>query len=198
MKKFIIPIVLILLGVYFVGASCSSPDPVPSQDCNDSTKFMESIFTQLNTIAESPMDSQEHHYTFSLSTNGKICAIGYQSYQQTTPYVVDNSNVTYTISIENGPSVTQTFPTGSIEYVDITPFDIVAGEKYTIKRIGGDGLNSSMGHTKRNADLSTLNFPINQGILTFYGSEIKDTGAAAGTTLPNKALPRIYFKFLEQ
>ena len=198
MKKFIIPIVLILLGVYFVGSSCSGPSTVASNDCSISDTRIEDVFSDLTMISESPMDSQEHHYTFSSNVNGQICAIGYQSLQQTTPYVVDNSSVTYTITIENGPSVTQTFPTGSIEYVDVTPFDIVAGEKYTIKRVGGDGLNSSMGHTKRNADLSTLNFPITQGNITFYSSEIKDTGATNGTTLPNKALPRIYFKFLEQ
>lgn len=194
-SKTVIPILLLVIAVFVIGASCNSEPPpnVTVQTCDDATPILESIFIAIGN--EGTMDLQQHEYKFTSSVNGSICALGYQSLVQTTPFAVDNSNISYTLEIVegNGHAVTQVFSSTTIEYVDLpSSFPVVAGTEYTIRRTGGDGLNSSMGYIA-----NVPSFPVTHGNITFNSSNFVDLQQGGGPVM-NTGIPKIYIQFLEE
>lgn len=202
MKKsiinYIIPSLLLIIALLSIGPGCTPPVD-PASTCDDATPVMENLFNDLDADADYymwPMDLERHEYTFKSSVSGKICALGYQSYQQTTPWAINNSGVTYTLEIVGGPSVSDTFSSTAPEYISITPFDIVAGQEYTIRRTGGDGLDSSSGRSSRPADYSTVTFPFTRGNITFTAATYYDV-VGNGGPVNSISIPQILFEFVE-
>jgi len=188
--KSILPAFLLVIAVAIIGSGCNGngPDQDSSAFCSNATPVIE---TALNSLTNDAMDLQVHEYTFTTSVAGNICQIGYQSLQQTTPFAVDNSAISYTIEIVGGPSVTNTFSSSSVEYRTIGgPFAITPGVNYVVRRIGGDGLNSSMGHT------ANTTFPYTSGNITFLSSNFVDNSSSGGGPVANKGIPKIYFRFI--
>ncbi|WP_028889337.1 hypothetical protein [Tenacibaculum ovolyticum] len=188
--KSILPITLLIIAVSIIGSGCNGTDPNidPSTSCGSATPVIE---TALSSLANDAMDLQVHEYTFTTNVAGNICEIGYQSLQQTTPFAVNNTAVSYTIEIVGGPSITNTFSSSAVEYRTIGgTFPITPGVNYVIRRIGGDGLNSSMGHT------SNTTFPYTNGNITFLSSNFVDSASSGGGPIANKGIPKIYFRFL--
>ncbi|MEE9363840.1 MAG: hypothetical protein V3U92_14660 [Cellulophaga sp.] len=191
LKSFLL-ITLLVVALFIIGSSCNSPDPTPTPQltCDDSEPILESIFTALASPAS--MDLQQHEYKFTSAVAGEICFLGYQSLMQTTPFAIDNTTISYTLEIVGGPSVTQVFSSTSVEYVALpTPFAINAGQEYTIRRTGGDGLNSSTGYIS-----NVPSFPVTNGNITFTSSNFIDVPPGGGP-LANFGIPKIYFRFLE-
>lgn len=192
--KTISPIMLLVIAVFIIGSGCNDDPPNTTVfTCDDAQPIFESIFTTLGN--EGDMDLQQHEYKFTSSVNGVICALGYQSLAQTAPFVVDNSGESYTLEIVegNGHSVAQVFSSSTIEYADLpNNFAVVAGEEYTIRRTGGDGLNSSMGYVA-----NVPSFPITQGNITFNSSNFVDVQQNGGGSVANTAIPKIYIQFYE-
>lgn len=150
MKKFILqtvlPIMLLSVAVFIIGSSCSSDPPLPTPPaltCDDAEPILEPIFTTIGN--QGNMDLQQHEYKFISSVDGVICALGYRSLVQNTPFFVFNTQEVYTLEIVegNGHSVSQSFSSTQIEYANLpSEFTVTAGTEYTIRRTGGDGLNS--------------------------------------------------------
>ncbi|QXP64783.1 hypothetical protein [Polaribacter sp. HaHaR_3_91] len=192
MKKLLkntLPFVLLITAVLIIGAGCGDGlSPTPSGDICDNADT--TIETALSDLSNKSMDLQVHEYVFTTSEPGSICAIGYQSFAQTTPYAVDNSAVSYEIEIVGGPTISSTFSNSSIEYISLTtPYEIVPGVNYTIKRTGGDGLNTSNGHT------AAVTFPFASSNFTFVSSNFVDSGSNGGGPVANNGIPKIYFTF---
>jgi hypothetical protein len=189
--KSILPTALLIIAVAIIGASCNGgedPNLAPGTTCSDATPVIE---TALSSLANDSMDLQVHEYTFTTSVAGSICEIGYQSLQQTTPFAVNNTTISYTIEIVGGPSVTNAFSSSSVEYRTIGgAFPITPGVNYIVRRTGGDGLNSSMGHT------SNTSFPYTNGYITFLSSNYVDIASSGGGPIADRGIPKIYFKFL--
>ncbi len=198
MINLVLPSVLTIIALMGIGSACTpTPDPTPT--CDDATPVMQDLFTNFDAEADYymwPMDLERHEYKFKSSVDGQICALGYQSYQQTTPWAVDNSGVSYTLEIVGGPSVTQTFSNAVPEYVSVTPFDIVAGQEYTIRRTGGDGLDASSGRSTRPVDYTNVSFPITRGNITFTASTYYDV-VGNGGPVNSISIPQILFEFVE-
>ncbi|WP_420574216.1 hypothetical protein [Kordia sp.] len=194
-SKTVVPTILLVIAVFVIGASCNSEPPnVTVQTCDDATPILESIFIAIGN--EGTMDLQQHEYKFTSSVNGAICALGYQSLVQTIPFAVDNSNTPYTLEIVegNGHMVTQIFSSSTIEYADLSSsFPVIAGTEYTIRRTGGDGLNSSMGYIA-----NVPSFPVTQGNIIFNSSNFVDVQLGGGGPVANIGIPKIYIQFLEE
>jgi hypothetical protein len=189
-----LPIMLLVTAVLIIGSGCNSNPPNTNVfTCDDAQPIFEPIFTTLGN--EGAMDLQQHEYKFTASVNGVICALGYQSLAQTTPFAIDNSGEMYTLEIVegNGHSVTQVFSSTSIEYAVLpSSFAVIAGTEYTIRRTGGDGLNSSMGYVA-----NVPSFPVVQGNFTFNSSNFVDIQQGGGGPISNTAIPKIYIQFYE-
>jgi hypothetical protein len=197
-SKYIIPVILVIASTFCIGGNCGGDEP-PAPTCADATPMMENLFTNIDAEAAYymwPMDLERHEYTFTSSVDGQICSLGYQSYAQTTPWAYDNSGVTYTIEIVGGPSITQTFSSTTPQYVSITPFEIVAGQTYTIRRTGGDGLDTSSGRSTRPTSFADVSFPLTRGNITFTASNYYDV-VGDGGPVPSISIPQILFEFVE-
>jgi hypothetical protein len=192
--KSILPAILLVVAVLVIGSGCNSNPPNTTVfSCDDAQPVFEPIFVTLGNQGD--MDLQQHEYKFTSSVNGVICALGYQRFMQTTPFAIDNSGEIYTLEIVEGNahSVTQVFSNTSIEYADLpSSFAVVAGEEYTIRRTGGDGLNSSMGYVA-----NVPSFPVVQGDFTFNSSNFVDIQQGGGGPVANTAVPEIYIQFYE-
>ncbi|PQJ81785.1 hypothetical protein [Polaribacter glomeratus] len=192
MKSFLkktFPFLLLIGTIFIIGSGCGDGNPEPPQPtiCASSENTIE---TALSSLTNRSMDFQVHEYVFTTNVAGNICAIGYQSLVQTTPFPIDNSTVSYKIEIVDGPAINSTFSTATIDYITLnTPFAIVPEVKYTIKRTGGDGLNSSSGRT------AASTFPYTSGNITFLSSNFVDSSSSGGGPVPNNGIPKIYFKF---
>ncbi|MCT4699431.1 hypothetical protein [Tenacibaculum haliotis] len=188
--KTVLPTILLIIAIAIIGSGCGdglSPSIDPSNECSDAETTIE---TALSALPTNSMDLQIHEYTFETSVTGSICEIGYQSLQQTTPFAINNTSINYTIEIVGGPSITNTFSSSMIEYKTIGgSFEILPGVTYTLRRTGGDGLNSSTGHT------STATFPYTSGYITFLSSNFVDSSSTGGGPVTNNGIPKIYFKF---
>ncbi|MCI2228314.1 hypothetical protein MC378_03975 [Polaribacter sp. MSW13] len=184
-----LPFLLLISAIFIIGASCGDGlSPTPSGDVCDNADT--SIETALSSLNNSSMDLQVHEYVFTTSEPGNICAIGYQSFAQTTPYAIDNSAVSYEIEIVGGPTINSTFSNSNIEYISLsTPFAIVPGVNYTIRRTGGDGLNTSNGYT------AAATFPYTSSNFTFVSSNFVDSDSNGGGPVANNGIPKIYFTF---
>jgi len=202
MKKtlinYFLPIFLLAIALTSIGTGCTEPAP-PTPTCADATTLMQDLFTNLDAEAAYymwPMDLEQHEYKFSSSVDGQICSLGYQSYAQTTPWAFDNAGVSYTLEIVGGPYVTQTFSSSAPQYVSIAPFDIVAGQEYTIRRTGGDGLDSSSGRSTRPTNFSNVSYPLTRGQITFTSSNYVDV-VGTGGPVTSISIPQILFEFVE-
>jgi len=198
-SKYVIPVILVIASTFCIGGNCSGTDPIPPPTCDDSVATMQSLFTNLDAEAAYymwPMDLERHEYTFTSSVDGQICSLGYQSYAQTTPWAYDNASVSYTLEIVGGPSVTQTFSSSAPQYVSVSPFDVVAGQTYTIRRTGGDGLDSSSGRSTRPANFADVSFPLTRGNITFTASNYYDV-IGDGGPVPSISIPQLLFEFVE-
>ncbi|TXD49369.1 hypothetical protein [Polaribacter sp. IC073] len=192
MKTFLkktVPFLLLIGAIFIIGSSCGdglSPTPQAGA-CDDANTTIEDA---LSSLSNKSMDLQVHEYVFTTNVAGNICAMGYQSFAQTTPYSVDNSAVSYKIEIVSGPSVNSTFSNSTIEYITLgAPYAIVPGVNYTIRRTGGDGLNNSLGHT------ASATFPYTSGNITFLSSNFVDSSSSGGGPVANNGIPKIYFNF---
>ncbi|WP_310556055.1 hypothetical protein [Flavobacterium sp.] len=129
--------------------SCNSDaDPIPvalipaaTVPCVTTNTLFQQLYNTLNTAAfpeslSGYNNAVTHEYTFNVTNVATICSIGYQS--QTTlvsqNYQIDiYDTVTSTVVA----TITSTFSSTATSYTSLsTPFALVAGRSYKIKRYG--------------------------------------------------------------
>lgn len=137
------------------------------------------------------MDLETHEYTFELSQNGYICAIGYQSQNGYTG--------SYGIEISDANTViytgTHTFSGTATQFITINPVLINAGDTYTIRRtiltpvspvdVLGRGLRIPG---------NNVPYPVSYGYLTITASSFYGGGGPVNDIV----IPYIDFSFIVQ
>lgn len=130
----------LLFSIFLFGCSSDDPAPPPPANCNTTNTPFQQHF--IGTLATDPlysdnvtMDLLTHEYTFKMNSNETICSVGYQGnavlYANNIPYLIEIVDVSTNTVIYSGNHV---FNDAAIEYVSITPTNIVANQDYTIRR----------------------------------------------------------------
>lgn len=164
---------------------------------NNNSEF-EQIHNQLidnGNEADETMDVEVHSYTFTLSENKTLSAIGYES----NP---DLSNVNYLIEIIKIAD-SSTIYSGQHQFSDndltyVTPTSTVNLESnvvYQLNRVQtnwGPYITQTIGHLVRT---TASDYPMNAGALTITKSNFFDYGEQPQSWTTNFALPRIDLVF---
>ena len=200
MKKYLLniflPVVIIAAAVLSIGVSCGPASPAtPTTVACDTVSpslFKQLYLNSLTTIAASTdvntMDLLTHEYTFSVSANKTICAVGYKSLPAT-------SSVAYNIEILNASTSavlysSPHFFTSSGSFANLTsPVSITAGVQYKVRRTITNNLGSLLNNVGRT--LISPNFvaalPKTVGGMTIYST----TAFGQGGPINNYGLPYI-------
>lgn len=159
---------------------CAGPS---STTCNTTLTDFDQLYTTTvalpNHFDTNTFDTEVHEYTFTFSQSKTICSIGYQSQPAiaTVPYTIEIKNNTTNTLVYSGNHV---FSSANTSYVSITPFIIVAGQSYTIRRTmlvvnAGNILANVIGRVVRNNG-ALITFPQTFGIMTITGSRFFQNG----------------------
>jgi hypothetical protein len=171
--KFVLPIVLPLLAVLAIGPGCGSgPSTVATCPTTTASPFM-NLYNSFGTDQYS-FDWQTYEYTFTTTTAGNICAVGYQGHTALA------STAAYKIEILDGTSVlssgTYTFGSAALNYQTITPVAISIGHTYTMRRTVVNTLgnvSNTISHFKAPAA-----FPVTIGPISITGTKLYEQYAA--------------------
>lgn len=203
MKKIILTIVLpatvIAAAVLAVGSSCGTLTPTPLPVSCDTTAVSR-YMTLYNAAAGTDFygyDVQVYEYTFKTSTNGSICAVGYQGHPNLSglaAYKIELIDATTSAVLFTG---TYAFNSNARSYKNITPLTITANQPYILRRTVVNNLGD-VGNTKSHFKQIPSPFaPIVNGQLTITATKTYEQyGAAAPYNITiNGVLPCIDFVF---
>jgi hypothetical protein len=175
--KFVLPIVLPLLAVIAIGPGCGPGPGTPTTCPTGVPSGFINLYNSFGTDLYS-MDFETYEYTFTTTTAGNICAVGYQGHVNLA------SLAAYKIEILDGTTVlstgTYTCSNLALDYKTITPVAISAGHTYTVRRkvinIAGD-VGNTISHYKA---LPGGTFtPITFGAITITGTKLYEQYALA-------------------
>jgi hypothetical protein len=187
MKKIILTIVLpsviIAAAVLAVGSNCTGITPTPIVVACDTTntKFKQLYNFAKFTMAgstDATMDLLTHEYTFTTTANQIICKVGYQGNS-----ILFANNIPYKIEILNSSNAVlysgnHIFQSTAIEYKNIGPVSITAGQSYTIRRTVTNymgNLNTTLGRIL-SFNVPANQFPVTNNGLTITASNFYGTG----------------------
>jgi hypothetical protein len=175
--KFVLPVALPLLAILAIGPGCGPGTP-PVAVCNTSaTSPFLTLYNSFGTDQYS-YDWQTYEYTFTTSTAGNICAVGYQGH-----VALASIAGAYKIEIlDNGAVVssgTYSFGSGAINYQSIASVPVSPGHTYTMRRTVVNNLGDPINTISHFKALPTSFTPIAVGPITITGTKLYEQYAAA-------------------
>lgn len=196
---------LLLIGLLSV--SCIVSDPIISSvpisiTCNNTNTTFQQVYNPLNTSAfpenlSGYPNAITHEYTFNVTAAATICSIGYQSQAALASqnYQIDiYDTVTSTVVA----TVASTFSSTTTSYVSLsTPFSIIAGRSYKIKRhspatsANPNGAGRCVSNNVTGA--GNVSFPQTFGNLTITDSDFYSQNVSANDN--NNSMPYIDIVF---